>query len=142
MRSFLKAWIGMALGLAALVPAVAQADGHAGHEVVGLWDTAYVGNPPRHLIVDIGPCESDASLYCGEIVAAPDADNPEYFLTKLILFDLQDLGQGKFGKGKVWNPLDNNIYGGKMELMENGMLKVAGCIIGICQSQEWTRTAQ
>lgn len=142
MRRFVKAWIGMALGLAAFAPALAQADGHAAHEVVGLWDTAYVGNPPRHLIVDIGPCESDANLYCGEIIEAPDADNPEYFLTKLILFDLQDLGDEKFGKGKVWNPLDNNVYGGKMELMENGILKVAGCIIGICQSQEWTRTAQ
>ncbi|MGA0235296.1 MAG: DUF2147 domain-containing protein [Alphaproteobacteria bacterium] len=142
MKSFLRAWIGLALGLAALFPAVAKADGHASHEVVGLWDTAYVGNPPRYLVVDIGPCESDSSLYCGEIIEAPDADNPEYFLTKLILFDLQDLGEGIFGKGKVWNPLDNNVYTGKMELMENGGLKVAGCIIGICQSQEWTRTPQ
>ena len=142
MKNFLPAVVGAALTLAAVLPAAAQADGHAAHAVTGLWDTAGVGNPPRYLVVDIGPCASDASLYCGEIVAAPEADDPDYFLSKLILFDLVDLGDGKFGKGKVWNPLDNNVYGGKMELMDNGVLKVAGCIIGICQSQEWTRTAQ
>ena len=92
--------------------------------------------------MDIGTCADDASKYCGEVIAAPEADDPDYFLTKLILFNLIDLGDGKFGKGKVWNPIDDNIYGGKMQLMDNGTLEVAGCIFGICQSQVWTRTPE
>ncbi len=128
--------------MALSLPLVAKAEDADVHAVTGLWDTAGVGDPPRFLIVDIGTCADDASKYCGEVIAAPEADDPDYFLTKLILFNLIDLGDGKFGKGKVWNPIDDNIYGGKMQLMDNGTLEVAGCIFGICQSQVWTRTPE
>ena len=120
------------------LPMIAKAEDV--NAVNGLWDTAGVGDPPRYLIIDIGGCADDPAKFCGEVIAAPDADDPDYFLGKLILYNLINMGEGKFGKGKIWNPIDDNIYGGKMELLEDGTLSVAGCIFGIWQSQVWTHT--
>ena len=126
--------------IATALPLIAKADGHADHAVVGKWDSAEVGDPPSYLIVNIGHCADDESKFCGEIIDAPGSTTPDYVMNKFILVDLIDQGDGKFGKGQIWNPLDGNMYAGKMELLEADTLKVSGCVFTICQSQIWTRT--
>jgi len=50
-------------------------------------------------------------------------------------------GGNKYSGGRIYAPDTEKWYKGKLELMSNGKLKVAGCVLGgaICRSQSWTR---
>lgn len=45
----------------------------------------------------------------------------------------------KWKSGKIYDAESGKTYKSKMEMLDNGTLKVKGCIGPICQSQIWTR---
>lgn len=100
------------------------------------------------LHVEFGACEEKPSLFCGTIKKAirkDGSENKEYEnLGKLIVWDMIDTGNGKFKKGRIWKPDENNdngtkkIFKSKMAY-RNDVLLVEGCILFFCKSQEWKR---
>ncbi|MEM1362239.1 MAG: DUF2147 domain-containing protein [Pseudomonadota bacterium] len=121
------------IGASLLMASMADAD-----PVAGLWKTqpddgGAVG------VVDIAPC---GQALCGTLAQAFDSsgnrvtDAPT--LGRQIIWDMQPLGGGNYGKGKIWAPDRDKTYNSKMTLTGNS-LKVSGCVVGICRSQVWTR---
>ena len=51
---------------------------------------------------------------------------------------MQILGDGKYKKGKIWNPTNDKEYNSKM-VLKGSILDVSGCVWGICQAQTWER---
>ena len=51
---------------------------------------------------------------------------------------MQILGDGKYKKGKIWNPTNDKEYNSKM-VLKGSTLDVSGCVWGICQAQTWKR---
>lgn len=97
----------------------------------GLWqtrpdDNGHIGH------IEIAPC---GAKLCGTLVRAFDSagkpvKSPN--LGKRIVWDMEAVGPGKYGRGKVWAPDRNKTYSSRMDL--NGdRLAVSGCVMGICR---------
>ena len=39
--------------------------------------------------------------------------------------------------GKIYNPSDGNSYKGKLTLLKNNNLQVQGCVLFVCDGEEW-----
>jgi uncharacterized protein (DUF2147 family) len=131
--------------LAAILLTTATAAVSAGSPV-GVWLT-----PEDHGQVRVYAC---GPALCGQVVtsdalkadpALKDARNKTVALRGRPLKDLPLMNGFKGGPdiwtgGKIYRPQDGGTYGGKIELMADGRLKVTGCLApGLCQSQIWTR---
>ena len=54
-------------------------------------------------------------------------------------WDMVALGDGAYGKGKVWSPDRDKTYSSKLQLNGNS-LSVQGCVFGICRDGgTWSR---
>ncbi len=96
-----------------------------------------------YLIVEMGLCENNKKLTCGKIVEAEWDDNGSKItdyehLNKLIVWDMKNSGQGKYKKGKIWDPSKDKVYSSKMEL-KGSSLDVSGCILVLCRAQTWLK---
>ncbi|NKB61793.1 MAG: DUF2147 domain-containing protein [Gammaproteobacteria bacterium] len=95
-----------------------------------------------YLYVEMIPCETDSSKVCGKIKTAfrevdNGVSNPDYeHLGKLIVWDMEDHGDGTYSGGKIWAPDEDKIYKSKMR-KEGDKLIVKGCILFICRGQDW-----
>lgn len=102
----------------------------------GLWKSE--PSPDGHVEIRIANC--GASL-CGTIENARDpsgvAGDYEH-IGRQMVWDMMPNGAGKWRGGKIWDPRNGRTFNSKMELSGN-RLKVSGCVLGICQSQNWTR---
>jgi len=118
--------------------------------VTGAWIT------PRGVTVELGRCAGDSP--CGKLMSSPairsDAAaldvrnaNPALRSRKLngltILWGLKRTGTGWSG-GQIYNPEDGKTYGGSVEPMPDGSLRVKGCVpsvlgINFCGLQQWKR---
>lgn len=103
----------------------------------GLWQTQT--NEQGHLEIEIEKC---GAALCGTIVRARNPDGvsgPHEHLGKRMIWDMQPTDQaGSWANGKIWDPRNGRTFNSRMTL-ENGQLSVAGCVLGICQSQTWVR---
>ena len=96
---------------------------------------------------------ADSDLLCGRISAlSPDHEgpppldvnnkNPELQSRPLLglqLFsDFEYKGKGHWKNGSIYNTDDGKTYDSKLKLLENGDLKVSGCVLFVCQSYVWT----
>ncbi|ARE41908.1 putative membrane protein [Rhodovulum sp. P5] len=128
MRHFL-----VALGLAAALATPGAAD-----PVEGLWQTR-PDDDGNFGHVRITPC---GAKLCGTLVTAfgPDRKPVESdTVGKRIVWDMEPLGDGRYGNGKVWAPDRDKTYNSKMEL-EGNRLAVSGCVLGICRDGgKWLR---
>ncbi|WP_424975106.1 DUF2147 domain-containing protein [Dinoroseobacter sp. S124A] len=57
---------------------------------------------------------------------------------KNIVWDMQNQGDGAYGKGKIWDPGADKTYRSKMSL-DGDLLKVSGCVGPICRGNTWQR---
>lgn len=93
------------------------------------------------LVVKFGPCPQNGAQSCGIISKAvgPDGKSISGYehIGKPIVWGMQDRGNGKWGKGKIWAPDTNKTYASKME-RKGANLKVSGCVAIICRAQTWT----
>ena len=107
-------------------------------DVAGTWKTE-PGDSGGYLHVDFAPCGGEV---CGTIKSAFDASGaliPDYeHAGKRIVWAMKPDGANKWSKGKIWAPDRDKTYSSKMELSGNA-LKVSGCVLVICRSQNWTR---
>lgn len=114
------------------MPAMASAQ-----NVKGVWRTETTEE--GYLEIEVSQC---AAALCGRIVGARDPQGqsgPYEHLNKLMIWDMKpDNAAGSWSGGKIWDPRSNRKFNSRMSL-ENGQLKVAGCVLGICQSQTWKR---
>ncbi len=105
------------------------------------------GSPAGTLDVSFGPCADDPEKSCGVIVAIRDPD-PDAMGDKMpdgspiigfaMVKDLEDEGDGEFRDGKI-NAVDESLskgkmvwYGVKIDALDDGRLKVRGCLAFIC----------
>lgn len=106
--------------------------------VEGTWKTAPDDNG-NFGHVQIAPC---GAKYCGTLVRAYDGAGKQIQspnLGKRIVWDMQALGSGEYGKGKVWSPDRDKTYNSKMQL-SGDRLAVSGCVLGICRDGgQWSR---
>lgn len=130
MRNLLCKAISLVTIMALPVPVLAQ-------DVVGVWRTEETKE--GHLEIKISPC---AAALCGRIVGARNADGvtgPYEHMDKLMIRDMKaDAEAGSWSGGTIWDPRRDRTFNSRMSL-ENGRLKVAGCVLGVCQSQIWSR---
>ena len=120
--------------MALVLPSMANAA-----PLTGVYQTES-GDSGGVLHVGMEPCADDASLTCGTILRAYHADgtyNLEYeHLGKPIVWAMNDLGNDKWGSGKIWAPDRDKTYSSKMAL-KGDILQVKGCVAFICRNQNW-----
>ena len=122
------------LAIALVLPSLANAGA-----LSGVYQTES-GDTGGFLHVGMAPCADDAALTCGTILRAYTADgsqDSEYeHLGKPIVWAMEDRGNGRWGRGKIWAPDRDKTYDSKMAL--NGkILAVKGCVAFICRNQNW-----
>ena len=100
--------------------------------------------------VRIAPCGADL---CGSVASikegAPtvDVNNPDPakrsrpLLGSAVLLGLKPTAAGEW-TGSLYDAENGRTYIGKLTIIDEHHLKVAGCVLGglICESQIWTRT--
>jgi len=107
------------------------------NEVSGVFKTE--SSDKGYLLVNVAPC---GDKVCGTIENAfnlegkPMADYEHK--GKQMIWDMVPNGDGKWSKGKIWDPSKDKTYKSKMSL-SGDTLNVSGCIAFICRSQSWTR---
>ena len=134
-----------ALLAAALLAFAAPA--FAADPVEGEWTPPDGGSKIR-----IAPCGDNAAQVCGKISWLPpatarnlDTNNPKAELKTRPVLGIQTFwgfkpaGPGKWTGGKLYDPSSGKTYSGKLTTNANGTLKVEGCVLGICQAQNWKR---
>ena len=57
-----------------------------------------------------------------------------------IMWGYQDLGDGRWGNGKVFDIDGSKVYSSHLSLKDHGAhLKLSGCVLFMCRSQLWIR---
>ncbi len=124
------------LAAAMALPSLAVAE-----VVSGVFQTE-PGDSGGFLHVQMGPCASNAAFTCGTILRAYSADlspNTGYeHIGKPIVWDMEDRGNGNWGRGKIWAPDRDKTYNSKMHA-DGNRLTVEGCVAIICRGQIWQR---
>jgi uncharacterized protein (DUF2147 family) len=106
--------------------------------------------------VAVAPCPQDPSLACGAVtwlkdpVGHPnrDVNNPDRALRGRPLVGVQVVREmrlrapGRWVGGKVYDPETGKTYDGKLSAVSRNRLQVQGCVLMICESQIWTRSAE
>ncbi|WP_371226427.1 DUF2147 domain-containing protein [Roseovarius sp. 2305UL8-3] len=105
--------------------------------ILGTWKTQ-PGDDGNYGLVTISKC---GSQICGVLGQGFDSagnkiDSPN--IGRKMIWDMNADGGGKYSGGKIWAPDRDKTYNSKMALSGNS-LKVSGCVLGICRSQNWTR---
>ena len=57
---------------------------------------------------------------------------------KYIVWDMKKEGKN-FSGGKIKDYSDGRVYNSKMEIISKNKIGVSGCVLFICQSQEWNK---
>ncbi|MCB2078145.1 MAG: DUF2147 domain-containing protein [Novosphingobium sp.] len=123
--------------------AIAATQAHAADVAFGRWLT-----DDKAAIVKIGEC---GSKLCGRIERVLDPKAPENDINNpdpkrrtkpligaLILSNYQRSDEG-WAEGRAYDPKSGNSYRSNLEVLDNGQLKVTGCVLFVCKSKYWTR---
>ncbi|MEO8531057.1 MAG: DUF2147 domain-containing protein [Deltaproteobacteria bacterium] len=108
-----------------------------GDPLEGIWKTIADDNGDFGY-VQIAPCRD---RLCGELVKAfrNGKEIASANIGMLIVYDMQNLGHGNYGNGKVWSPDRNKDYKAKLVLSGN-TLTVQGCVVFACRDGgTWTK---
>ena len=93
--------------------------------------------------VKFGACKDDNSLTCGTLVKAFSKNGKaikDYeHKGKYIVWDMKKEGNKNFSGGKIKDYSDGKVYNSKMEIISKNKIGVSGCVLFICQSQEWNK---
>lgn len=138
MRYFYKLSVTLLFGLSANAAQALDISGtwavEAGNAIVEITDC---GNAT--------PCGQIAWLEASDDAPLTDTQNPDPNLRDRPLIGSPLLWgykakDKKWKSGKIYDAESGKTYKSKLELLEDGTLKVKGCVGPICQSQVWTRT--
>ena len=93
--------------------------------------------------VKFGACKENKRLTCGALVKAFSKNgkvikNYEH-IGKYVVWDIKKMGNKNFSGGKIKDYSDGKVYNSKMEIISKNKIGVSGCVLFICQSQEWNK---
>ena len=93
--------------------------------------------------VKFGTCKENKNLTCGTLIKAFSKDgkaikNYEH-KGKYVVWDMRKEGDKNFSGGKIKDYSDGKVYNSKMEILSKNKIGVSGCVLFICQSQEWSK---
>jgi len=119
----------------AAVSAIGLSAFPANADITGSWKSEANENG-EYIIVKIEPC---GPSFCGDMVDT-NAPRREVIGTQIVQ-NMTPEGNNKYAGGRIYAPDTEKWYNGKLELLSNSQLKVAGCVLGglVCRSQTWTR---
>ena len=93
--------------------------------------------------VKFGACKENKGLTCGTLIKAfsknGKAINNYEHKGKYIVWDMKKDGNKNFSGGKIKDYSDGKVYNSKMEIISKNKIGVSGCVLFICQSQEWNK---
>ena len=93
--------------------------------------------------VKFGACKENKEVTCGTLVKAfsknGKAINNYEHKGKYIVWDMKKDGNKNFSGGKIKDYSDGKVYNSKMEIISKNKIGVSGCVLFICQSQEWNK---
>jgi len=136
----------LALVTAAIVSAL-LAGAASTTDPVGLWQT-----PVDNGLIRIERCGADI---CGRpagssrLRAMPDQrdvlnKDPALrgrLIRDIVIFRLQPIGPGRWGKGAIYNPKDGQSYQAELTVKSPAEVHLRGCVVfPLCQTQTWTRS--
>ena len=98
--------------------------------------------------VKIAPCAGNAQRMCGTVVwlknaGVKDTKNPDAklrdrsILGMNLIRDFKPSAAGRWTGGKIYDPESGKTYDSKIGVNANGTLKVEGCVLVVCQAQNW-----
>lgn len=125
------------MGFAVIVPAQATQPPVAG-DIDGLWRSPD-DEEGSYITVRVSACEATSEERCGIVIGAYEGANPATIGQKVVR-DME-LGEDGIWRGEIYQPLEDDTYYSRIELVSNDVMNVDGCIIGglICKTQRWTR---
>lgn len=130
----MKSIIAMALALG-LTPFAAVAQ-----DAQGLWQSE-PGETGSYITVQIAACQGASAQRCGVVRGVYEADGTpgdQEIVGEPIIWGMEADGANAWSGGTIWAPDTDKTYRSTMEL-DGDTLKVAGCVLFICRSQDWTR---
>ena len=88
-------------------------------------------------------CKENKGLICGTLIKAfskngKAIENYEH-KGKYIVWDMKKNGNKNFSGGKIKDYSDGKVYNSKMEIISKDTIGVSGCVLFICQAQEWNK---
>jgi len=93
--------------------------------------------------VKFGACKENKHLTCGTLVKAFSKDGNvirDYeHKGKYVVWDMKKEGDNDFSGGKIKDYSDGKVYNSKLEILTKNKIGVSGCVLFICQSQEWNK---
>ena len=93
--------------------------------------------------VKFGACKENKNFTCGTLIKAFSKDgkavkNYEH-QGKYVVWDMRKEGDKDFSGGKIKDYSDGKVYNSKMEILSKNKIGVSGCVLFICQAQEWIK---
>ena len=93
--------------------------------------------------VKFGACKENNRFTCGTLIKAfsktgKAIKNYEH-KGKYVVWDMKKEGNKNFSGGKIKDYGDGKVYNSKMEIISKNKIGVSGCVLFICQSQEWDK---
>ena len=93
--------------------------------------------------VKFGACKENKNFTCGTLIKAFSRDgkavkNYEH-KGKYVVWDMRKEGDKDFSGGKIKDYSDGKVYNSKMEILSKNKIGVSGCVLFICQAQEWSK---
>ena len=93
--------------------------------------------------VKFGACKENKNFTCGTLIKAFSRDgkavkNYEH-KGKYVVWDMRKEGDKNFSGGKIKDYSDGKVYNSKMEILSKNKIGVSGCVLFICQAQEWSK---
>lgn len=114
-----------------LIAFICAAGTSSADPILGVWQTAPDDNGDVGHI-EVVRCET---AFCGTLVRAYDGAGQQVegpMVGRAIIWDMQALGGGSYGRGKIYSPDRDQTYNSRITL--NGdSLSVEGCVLGICR---------
>ena len=93
--------------------------------------------------VKFGACKDNKHLTCGTLMKAFSKDGKvikDYeHKGKYVVWDMKKEGDKNFSGGKIKDYGDGKVYNSKMEILTKNKIGVSGCVLFICQAQEWSK---
>ena len=93
--------------------------------------------------VKFGACKDNNSLTCGTLIKAFSKNGKAIkayeHTDKYIVWDMKKEGNKNFSGGKIKDYSDGKVYNSKMKIISKNKIGVSGCVLFICQSQEWNK---
>ncbi|HHL42073.1 MAG TPA: DUF2147 domain-containing protein [Hellea balneolensis] len=92
--------------------------------------------------VEFALCEGSTDTLCGTVISGEGVDKKTQgpVVGVKMLFDLKKNKKGTKWKGKMYDPKGGGTYSGSVKVLDDGRVKMAGCMAKImCRSEKWVR---